>query len=184
MAACSFDHTFLYVAAGWEGSASDMSVLRATLEDGKFNVPEGYANTSKFITPYRGSRYHLGDFANRTTRAYRDTKDKYNHRHAQLRNAVKKAWGILKQRFKILKVAVPFPYKTQVKIVVACCVLHNFIARHQGNDKYFNMLNGLEMNEDENEVEEEEDPQYMVGADESLRGEQLHNRIALQLWNN
>ena len=41
MAACSFDHTFLYVAAGWEGSASDMSVLRATLEDGKFNVPEG-----------------------------------------------------------------------------------------------------------------------------------------------
>ncbi|XP_020263354.1 uncharacterized protein LOC109839334 [Asparagus officinalis] len=106
MAACSFDHTFLYVAAGWEGSASDMSVLRATLEDGKFNVPE------------------------------------------------------------------------------ACCVLHNFIARHQGNDKYFNMLNGLEMNEDEDEVEEEEDPQYMVGADESLRGEQLRNRIALQLWNN
>ena len=147
-------------------------------------VDSGYANTSKFIAPYRGSRYHLGDFENRTTRAYRDTKDKYNHRHAQLRNAVEKAWGILKQRFKILKVAAPFPYKTQVKIVVACCVLHNFIARHQENDKYFNMLNGLEMNEDEDEVEEEEDPQYMVGADESLRGEQLRNRIALQLWNN
>ncbi|XP_020266765.1 uncharacterized protein LOC109842278 [Asparagus officinalis] len=194
MAACSFDHTFLYVAVGWEGSASDMLVLHATLEDGKFNVHEGrfylvdsgYANTSKFISPYRGSRYHLGDFANGTIRAYRDTKDKYNHRHAQLRNALKKACGILKRRFKILKVAAPFPYKTQVKIVVACCALHNFIARHQGNnkyfnmlnglemnehedevdeeeDKYFNMLNGLEMNEHEDEVDEEEDPQYMVG---------------------
>ncbi|XP_020255595.1 uncharacterized protein LOC109832628 isoform X2 [Asparagus officinalis] len=83
MAACSFDHTFLYVAAGWEGSASDMSVLRATLEDGRFYlVDSGYANTSKFIALYRGSRYHLGDFTNGTTRAYRDTKDKYNHRHA------------------------------------------------------------------------------------------------------
>ena len=71
---------------------------------------------------------------------------------------MEKTWGILKQRFKILKVHAPFPYETQVKIVVACCVLHNFIARHQGNDKYFNMLNGLEMNEDEDEVEEEEDP--------------------------
>jgi hypothetical protein len=41
MAAVSFDMTFSYVAAGWEGSASDQAVLRWALTSGVFVVPEG-----------------------------------------------------------------------------------------------------------------------------------------------
>ena len=41
MAVVSFDLDFIYVAAGWEGSAADMKVLRWALENGGFEVPEG-----------------------------------------------------------------------------------------------------------------------------------------------
>jgi hypothetical protein len=41
MAVVSFDMTFSYVAAGWEGSASDQAVLRWTVTSGRFVVPEG-----------------------------------------------------------------------------------------------------------------------------------------------
>jgi hypothetical protein len=41
MAVVSFDMTFSYVAAGWEGSASDQAVLRWAVTSGGFVVPEG-----------------------------------------------------------------------------------------------------------------------------------------------
>ncbi|XP_020110243.1 uncharacterized protein LOC109725462 [Ananas comosus] len=67
MAAVSFDHIFLFVCTGWEGSAADMRVLRSACESGGFTIPEGkyylvdsgYANTDKFLAPYRGERYHI-----------------------------------------------------------------------------------------------------------------------------
>jgi hypothetical protein len=40
MAACSFGLRFLYVLAGWEGSAADSVVLQAALQTG-FTVPAG-----------------------------------------------------------------------------------------------------------------------------------------------
>lgn len=40
MAVCSFDSRFVYVLAGWEGSAADADVLQAALQDG-FHVPAG-----------------------------------------------------------------------------------------------------------------------------------------------
>ncbi|KAK1310615.1 hypothetical protein QJS10_CPA08g01325 [Acorus calamus] len=78
MAACSFDLQFQYVAAGWEGSAGDMKVLRWALHRGGFSVPEGkyylidsgYANTHQFVTPYRGNRYHLSEFENQRNKRY------------------------------------------------------------------------------------------------------------------
>lgn len=40
MAACSFDLQFLYVLAGWEGSATNSMVLEAALGSG-FEIPDG-----------------------------------------------------------------------------------------------------------------------------------------------
>ena len=40
MASCSFDLGFLYVLAGWEGSASDAAVFQASKRAG-FIIPEG-----------------------------------------------------------------------------------------------------------------------------------------------
>lgn len=41
MAVVSFDMEFLYLMAGWEGSAQDMRVLRSALLDHDFVVPAG-----------------------------------------------------------------------------------------------------------------------------------------------
>ena len=49
MAVVSFDMTFSYVAAGWEGSASDQAVLRWAVTSGGFVVPEGKLEIHEFI---------------------------------------------------------------------------------------------------------------------------------------
>lgn len=75
LAACSFDLLFVYILAGWEGSANDGRVLQDALEK-KFNVPDGkyyladagYGNTLKFLAPYRGIRYHLKEWVQGNTR--------------------------------------------------------------------------------------------------------------------
>ncbi|XP_078156235.1 uncharacterized protein LOC144552000 isoform X1 [Carex rostrata] len=101
LAACSFDMLFVYFAVGWEGSASDMKVFRWAME--YYLTDSGYANTSKFICPYRNHQYHLAQFSrqNRSSR-YAVPEDLYNHRHAQLRNVIERTFGVLKMRFKIL----------------------------------------------------------------------------------
>ncbi|XP_020082181.1 putative nuclease HARBI1 [Ananas comosus] len=192
MAACSFDHQFLFVCTGWEGSAADMRILRWCLESGGFTVPDGkfylvdsgYANTDKFLAPYRGERYHLSQFdSTSNARRHRSPRDLYNHRHAQLRNAVEKAFGILKKRFKVLRQATPYPYKVQCRIAMACCIIHNFIRRHQGNDKYFNMQMD-EFSVDDDGIDDGIDLTHVVGPDESRRGDTLRSAITEQLWNN
>ncbi|OAY68269.1 putative nuclease HARBI1, partial [Ananas comosus] len=189
MAAVSFDHIFFFICTGWEGSAADMRVLRWACDSGGFTVPEGkyylvdsgYANTDRFLAPYRGERYHLSQFDTSTrARTHQNPRDLYNHRHAQLRNVVEKSFGILKKRFKILTQATPFPIKVQCLIPMACCVLHNFIRRQQGNDRYF--VEQLEQEAPEGDVG---DPEPIPsGGDGTTRGESLRRSITDQLWNN
>ncbi|XP_047042767.1 uncharacterized protein LOC124646734 [Lolium rigidum] len=72
MVACDFDLNFTFISCGWEGSASDAGVLRSAISKG-FEVPAGkfylvdggYGNTSSFLAPYPGVRYHLGEFRRR-----------------------------------------------------------------------------------------------------------------------
>ncbi|KAJ4780766.1 nuclease [Rhynchospora pubera] len=139
MAAVDFNGNFLTVVSGWEGSAHDALVLRRAIDDG-FTVPEGryylvdagYANTHQFLSPYRGKTYHLAQFRQRSAQnRYGSAEELYNHRHAQLRNVVEKAFGILKGRFRILRDMHKYKYHFQAKLVIAFCVLHNFINRHQ-----------------------------------------------------
>jgi hypothetical protein len=49
---------------------------------------------------------------------------------------VERAFGALKNRFKILYNKPFHPYKTQVHLVLACCILYNWILRH-GEDEHF-----------------------------------------------
>ena len=111
MSACDFDLKITFVSSGWEGSATDSRVLRSAMSKG-FEVPPGkfylvdggYANTSSFLAPYRGVRYHLKEFGPGHRRP-QNSKELFNHRHALLRNHVERTLGVLKKRFPILKVA-------------------------------------------------------------------------------
>ncbi|KAM0830107.1 hypothetical protein ACQ4PT_066433 [Festuca glaucescens] len=191
MAVVSFDMTFSYVAAGWEGSASDQAVLRWAVTSGGFVVPEGkfylvdsgYGNTPKFSAPYRGDRNHIGSFRG-SNRRYNSAKDLFNHLHAQLRNVVERTFGVLKARFPILsrKGGIPYPYKTQVKIVMACCIIHNFIRKVNQPDELFELYEHGETPTTVDNGDQEVRGQANVREDDRVAGERIRGGIARQLW--
>jgi hypothetical protein len=49
----------------------------------------------------------------------------FNLRHSSLRVTIERAFGALKNRFKILYNKPFDTFKSQVKLVLACCILHN-----------------------------------------------------------
>jgi hypothetical protein len=79
-----------------------------------------------FLPPYRGTRYHLVEFG---VRSPHNPRELFNLRHSSLRVTVERAFGALKNRFRILYNKSFHPYKIQVKLVLACCILHNWILR-------------------------------------------------------
>ncbi|KAL5554850.1 hypothetical protein UlMin_037086 [Ulmus minor] len=87
-------------------------------------VDSGYANRGCFLAPYRGTNYHL---RNRRRLGGDRKKEQFNYRHASLRNAIERTFGIWKRRFPILRSMHQFPLEKQAMIPVACAVLHNFI---------------------------------------------------------
>ena len=56
-----------------------------------------------------------------------NARELFNLRHSSLRVSVERAFGALKNKFRILYSKPFHPYKTQVKLVIACCILYNWI---------------------------------------------------------
>ncbi|XP_023156871.1 uncharacterized protein [Zea mays] len=119
LAAVDFDLRFTYVLAGWEGSTHDALILADALEredglkvpQGKFYlVDAGYAVRPGFLPPYRATRYHLSEYGGRNPQ---NPKELFNLRHSSLRVTIERAFGALKDRFKILYNKPFHPYKTQ-----------------------------------------------------------------------
>jgi len=77
------------------------------------------------LPPFRGVRYHLSEFGNRNHPT--TAKKLFNLRHSSLRVSVERAFGALKGRFRIIDNKSFHKYKSQVKLVLACCILHNWI---------------------------------------------------------
>ena len=134
LAAVDFDLKFTYVLTGWDGSAHDANILSDNISrpdginipDGKFYLGDaGYACRPGILPPFRKTRYHLNEFSGRNFP--RTAQELFNLRHSSLRVTVERAFGALKNRFKILDQKPFHPYPTQVKLVLACCILHNWI---------------------------------------------------------
>ncbi|XP_025611997.1 uncharacterized protein [Arachis hypogaea] len=69
---CNREMGFVCVLSGWEGSASDSRVLRdAITRRNSLKIPHGnyylvdagYTNGPGFLAPYRGTRYHVREWA-------------------------------------------------------------------------------------------------------------------------
>ena len=105
---------------------------------GKFYlVDAGYAVRPGFLPPYRATRYHLSEYGGRNPQ---NPKELFNLRHSSLRVTIERAFGALKNRFKILYNKPFHPYKTQVKLVLACCILQNWILHHGLQIKFMRKL--------------------------------------------
>jgi hypothetical protein len=96
-------------------------------------VDAGYGAKTGFLPPFRGVRYHLNEWGNNPIQ---DAQELFNLRHSSLRTTIERAFGSLKNRFKILDDAKPFfSFLTQVDIVVACCIIHNWVI-NDGIDEF------------------------------------------------
>jgi hypothetical protein len=127
---------FLFVHAGWEGSAHDSKVLRDAVKSRGFRAAEGQywladAGYSSYdglcLVPYQKVRYHLKEWAQGSSKP-QDAKELFNLRHASARNVVERVFGVFKARFKILStVHDGYSIRTQKQLVYALTGLHNFI---------------------------------------------------------
>ncbi|KAJ9545425.1 hypothetical protein OSB04_025132 [Centaurea solstitialis] len=157
---CDFNMMFTFVWAGWEGIAHDSRVLNEVAfnpnsgfpfpSEGKYYLCDAaYSNARGFLAPYRNTRYWLADFHRRLALS---KEERFNHAHAQLRNVIERAYGVLKARFPILKQMAPFPFTKQRNVVIACFAIHNFIRKCNIQDQLF-----MECNEETVFTNDEED---------------------------
>ncbi|KAL5576094.1 hypothetical protein UlMin_017793 [Ulmus minor] len=176
LAVVDFDMKFTYVVAGWEGSIHDSRVLRDTMSDPAFSFPtppgekyflvdSGYTNRRGFLAPYRGTNYHLHD---RRRLGGDRKKELFNYRHASLRNAVERTFGIWKSRFRILRVVPQYPLRTQRDIIIACAVVHNFLMMSSDVDV---SLTAEEDDHDEDDMEQGGDNIGQDGAPSTQQDE-------------
>jgi hypothetical protein len=90
-------------------------------------VDSGYPNRTGYLAPYKGSTYHLPEFRLRRHRTPQGKYEMFNYLHSSLRNVIERAFGILKQKWRILKKIPSFPVTRQTEIIIVCMALHNFI---------------------------------------------------------
>ncbi|CAL5067541.1 unnamed protein product [Urochloa decumbens] len=135
---------FLYVLPGWEGSASDSRVLRDAMSrqdafvvpNGKYYlVDAGYTNGPGFLAPFRSTRYHLKEWVS-SQQQPTTPKELYNLRHSRARNVVERTFGLVKKKWAILRTQNFFGIRDQIRIIIACCILHNYSRdrQHQMDD--------------------------------------------------
>ena len=55
-------------------------------------------------------------------------------KHSSARNVIERCFGVIKNRWAILRSPSFYPIKIQNRIVMACCLLHNFIRREMPDD--------------------------------------------------
>ncbi|KAL0405681.1 UNVERIFIED_CONTAM: hypothetical protein Slati_3882000 [Sesamum latifolium] len=104
---CDRDMCFIYVLAGWEGSAADSTVLRDAIIHptglkGIYLVDSEYSNGEGFLSPYQGFRYHLKEWelGNNMPQNHQEF---FNMKHASARNVIERTFGLLKARWTILR---------------------------------------------------------------------------------
>ncbi|XP_048336945.2 uncharacterized protein LOC107403342 [Ziziphus jujuba] len=161
LCACNFNMMFTFVYAVWEGTKNDSGVFldAITRSENKFPLPKegeyyvvdsGFPCTMGFLPPFRGEKCHLQEYHGRG-RQPRGPKELFNYRHSSLRNVIERCFGVLKARFRILKMMPPYKQSRQPLIVIACCTLHNFIRKWAQNNVMF-----TQWEEEEQEIEDEE----------------------------
>ncbi|KAL3522701.1 hypothetical protein ACH5RR_015535 [Cinchona calisaya] len=104
LAAISFDLKFSYVLAGWEGC--------------------GLWNSQWFYSSISWSLISLKEYDDNPPQ---NEKELFNLLHSSLRTTIERGFVILKKRFRVLDNDPFWKYKTQVYVVLACCILHNHI---------------------------------------------------------
>lgn len=180
---------FTYVLAGWEGSAHDTRLLRSavTHQRDKLIVPKdkyylgdaGFPLVPGFLVPFRGTKYHLKEIDGRMPTS---PKEIFNFRHSQLRNVIERTFGLLKKRFAYLQKPHCYSVNTQVDLIIACCILHNFI-RCEDPDDDGDGFQELPNNNDDNDNGVEPETEDIARLEPTTNWTGFRNNLANTMWN-
>lgn len=66
--------------------------------------------------------------------APQNSKELFDMRHTKARNIIERAFAVLKMCWGILRCVSYYPIKTQIRLIMACFLLHNFIRREMPTD--------------------------------------------------
>lgn len=137
MALADADCKFLYINAGCNGRISDGGVLgRSDLmdiirqADIHFPPDELVGNNRNLPFVFIGDdafalqKHLMKPFPHNSTERL---KQIFNLRLSHARQCVERAFGILANRFRVLRTTISLDVETVNKIVLCCCVLHNFL---------------------------------------------------------
>ncbi|KAL0411287.1 UNVERIFIED_CONTAM: hypothetical protein Slati_3718400 [Sesamum latifolium] len=139
---CNPNMQFIYVLSGWEGSAADSRVLRDAIHrphglrvpsENYYLCDNGYTNADGFLTPYCGVRYYLKEW-DRSQGGPQSARELFKLKHSSARNVIERAFELLKVRWGILRSQSFYPIDTQNKIILVCCLLHNFLRNEMPDD--------------------------------------------------
>ena len=139
-------------------------------------VDAGYPNAPGFLAPYRCTRYHLKEWSRENP--INSAHELFNHRHSSLRNAIERTFGILKQHFPILRHATSYDIMTQSYIVLACCILHNFITIEDG----LPLEEAIEEEDDHDGIEVPLLETYGLSQEDRNEWAQFREDIASRMW--
>ena len=127
------------------------------------------------MSPYRSVRYHLKEISDRPPK---NELELLNLRHSSLRTTIERGFGVLKKRFRVLDAEPFWSFQTQVKVVLACCVVHNHIMGVEPHDHI--------MEAAMNEVESSDPQQETQSRRESIEDSRLWNakrdEICQAMW--
>ncbi|KAJ9702946.1 hypothetical protein PVL29_004619 [Vitis rotundifolia] len=178
MVVCDFDMIFRFVVVGWEGTTHDSRVLTETIRNPQhnFSMPP-----SGFMTPYRNMCYWLSDF--RSGGKAVEKEEIFNQCHARLRNVIERAFGVVKARFPILKRMTPYSFTTQIKIVLACFSIHNFLRQISVADiLFFEYDNEVELESDNANQNQNSTKSSLFATFDQEFMQQFRDQIANELF--
>src|ERR1700734_3527179 len=180
---------FVYILSGWEGSAADSRVLNDVLSkdfiipEGKYYLADagtllilfitdeiGYSLSTQFLTPYRDIRYHLKELASLPDARPTNYKELWNLRHSMLRNIIERSFGIIKQKYQVLKIGLQHTLKTQISLFPACALISNYINDHEKEDWMNSSENrDDDRDDDDNEIDLQEGSSLFIDKTEDSR---------------
>ena len=135
---------FVYILAGWEGSAHNSRVLSDAQATGGFTTIQGrywlgdagYGNSEFILSLYRGVRYHLKEVQQASLKP-ENAKELFNLRHSSLLNVIERIFGVVKRQWQILGgKGCEYSIETQIDLLCALIGLYNF-GKQCGEDSEF-----------------------------------------------
>lgn len=126
-------------------------------------------------------RYHLKEWGVGTQRP-QNARELFNLRHTKARNIIERAFAVLKMRWGILRSPSYYPIKIQIRLIMACFLLHNFIRGEIQNDPIEQQVDGATTDLEDEEVYG--NTEYVDQVEPTTEWNQMRDDLANSMWNN